>query len=80
MDAPEDDLDIKLQKISNDLITDFDTSLVPFLRKQHGSGGGTLVRSRVRSRELDRIISGVSYFYEFMCNHRKLELTSCLAP
>ncbi|EGO59755.1 hypothetical protein NEUTE1DRAFT_80139 [Neurospora tetrasperma FGSC 2508] len=46
MDAPEDDLDIKLQKISNDLIADFDTSLVPFLRKQNGSGG-TVVRSRL---------------------------------
>ena len=61
MDAPEDDLDIKLQKISNDLITDFDASLVPFLRKQNGSGG-TVVRSRVRSRELERIIAGVSVF------------------
>ncbi|KAK3491844.1 tubulin folding cofactor D C terminal-domain-containing protein [Neurospora crassa] len=58
MDAPEDDLDIKLQKISNDLIADFDTSLVPFLRKPNGSGG-TVVRSRVRSRELERIISGL---------------------
>ncbi|KAL0471618.1 tubulin folding cofactor D C terminal domain-containing protein [Neurospora intermedia] len=58
MDAPEDDLDIKLQKISNDLIADFDTSLIPFLRKQNGSGG-TVVRSRVRSRELERIISGL---------------------
>lgn len=61
MDAPEDDLDIKLQRISSDLIADFDTSLVPFLRKQNGSGG-TVVRARVRSRELERIISGVSVF------------------
>lgn len=61
MDAPEDDLDIKLQKISNDLIADFDASLVPFLRKPNGSGG-TVVRSRVRSRELERIIAGVSVF------------------
>ncbi|KAJ4416885.1 hypothetical protein N0V85_002088 [Neurospora sp. IMI 360204] len=58
MDAPEDDLDIKLQKISNDLIADFDASLVPFLRKPNGSGG-TVVRSRVRSRELERIIAGL---------------------
>ncbi|KAK3398238.1 tubulin folding cofactor D C terminal-domain-containing protein [Sordaria brevicollis] len=58
MDAPDDDLDIKLQKISNDLISDFDASLVPFLRKQNGSGG-TVVRSGVRSRELERIIAGL---------------------
>jgi hypothetical protein len=60
MDAPEDDLDIKLQKISADLITDFDKSLLPFLRKQNASGGGSPVRSRVRTRETDRLISAAS--------------------
>ncbi|KAK3688078.1 tubulin folding cofactor D C terminal-domain-containing protein [Podospora appendiculata] len=58
MDAPEEDLDIKLQKISGDLISDFDRSLRPFLRKKDGAGG-TLVRSRVRSRETDRLISSL---------------------
>jgi hypothetical protein len=60
MDAPEDDLDIKLQKISADLITDFDKSLLPFLRKQNASGGASPVRSRVRTRETDRLISSAS--------------------
>ncbi|GAB1316699.1 hypothetical protein MFIFM68171_06909 [Madurella fahalii] len=55
MDAPEEDLDIKLQKIAGDLIADFDKSLRPFLRKQDGAGG-TTVRSRVRARETDRLI------------------------
>jgi len=58
MDAPEDDLDIKLQKVSGDLIADFDKSLGPFLRKQNGSGRSP-VRSRVRTRETDRLISHV---------------------
>lgn len=55
MDAPEEDLDIKLQKIAGDLIADFDKSLRPFLRKQDGA-----VRSRVRARETDRLVSTVS--------------------
>lgn len=58
MDAPEDDLDIKLQKISADLITDFDRSLLPYLRKADGAGG-TVVRSRVRSSETARLVSTV---------------------
>jgi hypothetical protein len=61
MDAPEDDLDIKLQKISGDLIVDFDKSLRPFLRKPDGAGGTASVRSRVRARETERLISSVSY-------------------
>ncbi|KAK5653892.1 hypothetical protein OQA88_7817 [Cercophora sp. LCS_1] len=56
MDAPEEDLDIKLQKISGDLIAEFDKSLPSLLRKSDGSGG-TVVRSRVRTRETDRLIS-----------------------
>jgi len=61
MDAPEEDLDIKLQKISGDLITDLDKSLQSFLRrpKQDGAGGSS-VRSRVRTRELERLISTAS--------------------
>jgi hypothetical protein len=59
MDAPEEDLDIKLQKISSDLIAEFDKSLQPFLRKPDGAGGSR-VRSRVRSRETTRLISTVS--------------------
>ncbi|KAL1838315.1 hypothetical protein VTJ49DRAFT_2805 [Mycothermus thermophilus] len=56
MDASEHDLDIKLHKISGDLITDFDRSLPRFLRKNDGAGG-LVVRSRVRTRETDRLIS-----------------------
>jgi hypothetical protein len=59
MDAPEEDLDIKLQKISADLITDFDKTLQPFLRKPNGAGGSA-VRSRVRTRETHRLASSVS--------------------
>lgn len=55
MDAPEDDLDIKLQQLSGDLIADFDKSLPAFLRKQDGT-----VRSRVRTRELQRFVSSVN--------------------
>ncbi|KAK3390320.1 tubulin folding cofactor D C terminal-domain-containing protein [Podospora didyma] len=58
MDAPEEDLDIKLHKASSDLIADFDSSLRPFLRKQDGAGG-TVVRSRVRARETERLISSL---------------------
>jgi hypothetical protein len=58
MDAPEEDVDIKLQKISGDLIADFDRSLQPFLRKRDVAGG-TPVRSRVRTRETDRLVSTV---------------------
>ncbi|KAK4214402.1 tubulin folding cofactor D C terminal-domain-containing protein [Rhypophila decipiens] len=54
MDAPEDELDIKLQKMSGDLIADFDKSLGPFLRRKDG-----VVRSRVRSRETERLVSGL---------------------
>ncbi|KAL2260797.1 hypothetical protein VTK26DRAFT_5110 [Humicola hyalothermophila] len=56
MDAAEDDLDVKLQKISGDLIADFDRSLRPFLRKQDGAGGAS-VRSRVRARETGRLVA-----------------------
>lgn len=61
MDAPEEDLDIKLQKVSADLISDFDSSLISFLRKPSG-----VVRSRVRTRETERLI-GVCplHFYLF---------------
>ncbi|KAK4125491.1 hypothetical protein N657DRAFT_631786 [Parathielavia appendiculata] len=58
MDASEEDLDIKLQKVSADLIADFDKSLGPFLRKQDGAGRSA-VRSRVRSRETERLISSL---------------------
>ena len=46
MDAPEADFDIKLQKISADLLEDFDRSLPHFLWKPDGHGG-TRIRSRV---------------------------------
>lgn len=55
-DAPEEDLDIKLQTVSKDLIADFDSRLRPFLRKANGSGR---VRSRVRAREVSHLMSNV---------------------
>lgn len=55
-DAPEEDLDIKLQTVSKDLIADFDARLRPFLRKADGSGR---VRSRVRAREVSHLVSNV---------------------
>lgn len=55
-DAPEEDLDIKLQTVSKDLIADFDGRLRPFLRKANGSGR---VRSRVRAREVSHLMSNV---------------------
>jgi hypothetical protein len=50
MDAPDTDFDIKLQKISGDLIEDLDRALTTSLRKPDGHGG-TQVRSFVRGRE-----------------------------
>lgn len=50
MDAPEEESDIKLQRVSSELIAAFDKRLEPFLRKPDGSGGSR-VRSRVRARE-----------------------------
>uniref|UniRef100_A0A0D2XWE0 Uncharacterized protein n=1 Tax=Fusarium oxysporum (strain Fo5176) TaxID=660025 RepID=A0A0D2XWE0_FUSOF len=54
MDVPEADFDIKLQKISADLLGDFDRSLPSFLWKPDGHGG-TRVRSRVRAKEIFRL-------------------------
>jgi hypothetical protein len=59
MDAPEADFDIKLQKISADLLEDFDRSLPHFLWKPDGHGG-TRIRSRVRAKEIFRLTSSVS--------------------
>ena len=52
MDAPEADVDITLQKVSADLISDFDRFLPTFLRKPEANGSSR-VRSRVRAREVD---------------------------
>lgn len=59
MDAPEEDLDIKLQKISSELITAFDQRLGNFLRKSDGLEGPR-VRSRVRVREASHLMANVS--------------------
>lgn len=59
MDAPEDDLDVKLQKVSGELIIAFDQRLEPFLRKPDRAGGSR-VRSRVRVREASHLMSNVS--------------------
>lgn len=59
MDASEEDLDIKLQKVSGELIAAFDQRLRCFLRKPDGSGGSR-VRSRVRAREASHLMSNVS--------------------
>ncbi|KAJ4421829.1 hypothetical protein N0V82_003528 [Gnomoniopsis sp. IMI 355080] len=58
MDAPEDDLDIKLQKVSSELIATFDQRLANLLRKPDGSGGSR-VRSRVRVREASHLMSNL---------------------
>ncbi|KAJ4165265.1 hypothetical protein LMH87_006903 [Akanthomyces muscarius] len=50
MNAADEDLDNKLQKISTDLLADLDKALITHLRKPDGSGG-TRVRSFVRARE-----------------------------
>ena len=50
MDAPDTDFDIKLQKLSADLIADLDRALTTLLRK-HDGHGGTTVRSLVRARD-----------------------------
>ncbi|KAK0391167.1 hypothetical protein NLU13_0668 [Sarocladium strictum] len=58
MDATEADQDVKLQKISKDLLTELGDGLTTFLRKPDGRGG-TTPRSRVRSHELFRLTSHV---------------------
>ncbi|KAF6842157.1 beta-tubulin cofactor d [Colletotrichum plurivorum] len=55
MDAHEDDSDVKLQKISTDLIADFSRSLPVFLRKPDGQ----TLRSRVRTSETQRLTSNL---------------------
>ncbi|ATY60411.1 small nuclear ribonucleo [Cordyceps militaris] len=50
MNAADEDLDNKLQKISTDLLADLGKALITHLRKPDGSGG-TRVRSSVRARE-----------------------------
>lgn len=52
MDVAEADFDIKLQKISADLIQEFDKAL-PTLLRRSDANGGSRVRSRVRAREVD---------------------------
>jgi len=58
MNAAEEDLDIKLQKISGDFIEAFDKALPDLLRKSDGDGG-TRVRSVVRSRDLYKLVAFV---------------------
>jgi hypothetical protein len=67
MDAPEADIDIKLQKISADLLSDFDRSLHQFLWKPDGYGG-TRVRSRVRAKEIFRLTNSVCDYKMLLCN------------
>ncbi|TQN65144.1 Tubulin-specific chaperone D [Colletotrichum shisoi] len=55
MDAHEDDSDIKLQKVSSDLIADFSRSLPLFLRKPDGQ----TLRARVRISETARLTSSL---------------------
>ena len=58
MDAAEFDLDIKLQKVSGELIADFDRSLRSLLRKADG-GGSPRIRSWVRAHEVFRLTGSV---------------------
>lgn len=50
MNTADDELDVKLQKISTDLTAELDQALVTYLRKPDGKGG-TRVRSYVRARD-----------------------------
>jgi hypothetical protein len=61
MDVPEADFDIKLQKISGDLISEID-KLLPNLFHKHDSSGALKVRPRVRAREVDRLTGSVCRF------------------
>ena len=54
MDIPELDQDVIVQQSSAGLISDFDRSLGPFLRKPNGH-----LRSRVRVQEVARLTSQV---------------------
>lgn len=60
MDAPEADFDIKLQKISVDLINEFDKSM-PNLLCRIDANGASRVRSHVRAREVDWLTGNVFY-------------------
>jgi hypothetical protein len=59
MNSAEEDLDLKLQKISSDLIADLDHALARHIRKPDGSGG-TRVRTYVRAREMFAATCNVS--------------------
>ncbi|KAJ6444616.1 glycosyltransferase family 31 protein [Purpureocillium lavendulum] len=50
MDAPDADLDVKLQKMAGDLIADLDAAIAALPRKPDGRGGMRL-RAYVRTRE-----------------------------
>ncbi|TAQ85333.1 hypothetical protein B7494_g6343 [Chlorociboria aeruginascens] len=63
MDAPDDDGDLRLQRVSADLLDDLQRSLHPFLWKKTTSGK-TRIRQRVRARETDRLISLLEPFQE----------------
>ncbi|EXV01678.1 tubulin binding cofactor D family protein [Metarhizium robertsii] len=63
MDAPDSDFDIKLQKISGDLIADLDRALTTSLRKPDGHGG-TQVRSFVRAREIFKSTTMILDMYQ----------------
>ncbi|KAK0712255.1 tubulin folding cofactor D C terminal-domain-containing protein [Apiosordaria backusii] len=60
MDAPIEDSDIKLQKVSADLISEFDSRLPLFLFRRQRGGGDTSqkVRRQVTAREADKLIAG----------------------
>lgn len=59
MDVAEEERDVQLQRASADLISDFKTSLHPFLRSN--KDGKQRVRRRVRALETDRLIALVGF-------------------
>ncbi|OAQ94997.1 beta-tubulin cofactor d [Purpureocillium lilacinum] len=64
MDAPDAELDVKLQKMSGDLLADLDHAIDSLPRKPDGRGG-MRVRSYVRTREsLSAITSILDMFQE----------------
>ncbi|UNI21587.1 hypothetical protein JDV02_007562 [Purpureocillium takamizusanense] len=64
MDAPDAELDVKLQKMSGDLLADLDRAIASLPRKSDGRGG-VRVRSHVRTREtLSAVTSILDMFQE----------------
>jgi hypothetical protein len=56
MDAAEEEQEIRLQRVSADLLADFEQSLKPFLWRTLANGEPR-IRRRVQDRETDRLVT-----------------------